>query len=202
MFSDPRESPVSIGLLRLSPALITLILVINRIAQYYAFTVSRAAPLTSILASATTQHFDPESSPQSHQSFLPPHMPKGGLGGHDPAPTFQVWFRTVASRIWVPVIVLSELQVVLCILNLVYPPASPVAWWLHAASLAFANGHWPFVPRLLRHERAVVNKEATPRQSLTSLQHWMDANNVRVLLVDVPQAFITAAAALASARWE
>lgn len=122
---------------------------------------------------------------------------------HDPAPTFQLWFRALVGRIWIPVVVLSELQVVLCLLNVLWvPPASPVAWWLHLAGLVLANGHWPFVPRLLRAERAVKDAGATPAQSITALREWMDANNVRVLLVDVPQAFVTAAAALASARWE
>lgn len=43
---------------------------------------------------------------------------------------------------------------------------------------------------------------ATPKESLRALEGWMATNNVRVLLVDVPQAFVSAAAALASMRWE
>ncbi|RYP71905.1 hypothetical protein DL771_004508 [Monosporascus sp. 5C6A] len=176
MLPDIRESPIGMGPLRLSPALITLVLVINRVAQYYAFT-----------------------------SFLPPHMPplRHEKRHHDAAPTFQLWFRVLAARIWVPVVVLSELQMVLCALNLLWaPPTGPTAWWLHLFSLVLANGHWPFVPRLLRAERAVKDVRATPAQSLAALRDWMDVNNVRVLLVDVPQAFVTAAAALASATWE
>ncbi|KAH8587792.1 hypothetical protein B0O99DRAFT_601349 [Bisporella sp. PMI_857] len=156
-----RDFPVGVGLLRLSPALITLTLVINRVAQYYAFT-----------------------------SFLPPHI---SPSQHDASPTFQLWFRQVASRIWVPVIILSLLQTILCILNvLVYPvPAeNSTAWWLHFWSLVLANGHWPFVRTLLGYEHAVKDKNATPKESLRALEGWMATNNVRVLLVDVPQAFV------------
>lgn len=108
----------------------------------------------------------------------------------------------MAARIWIPVIVLSELQTLLCLLNVFWaPPAAPVAWWLHVVSLVLSNGHWPFVPRLLRAEHAIKDARATPAQSLAALRAWMDTNNVRVLLVDVPQAFATAAAAWASASW-
>jgi len=145
--------------------------VTNRIAQYYAFT-----------------------------SFLPPHISRTE---HDASPTFQRWFRLLVARIFIPVVVLSELQTLLCILNLVYPPpvSNTVAWWLHFWSLVLANGHWPFVPALLKYERAVKDKKATPKQSLAALEGWMATNNVRVLVVDIPQAFVSAAAALASAQW-
>ncbi|KAL3420419.1 hypothetical protein PVAG01_08918 [Phlyctema vagabunda] len=172
IFPEIRDSPVAIGLLRISPALITLTLVINRVAQYYAFT-----------------------------SFLAPHI---SPSQHDAAPTLQLWFRRLAARIWGPVIALSLLQTILCIVNVfVYPvPAEyGVAWWLHIWSLVLANGHWPFVRTLLRYEHAVKDYRATPKQSLTALEGWMATNNVRVLLVDVPQAFVSAAAALASATW-
>ncbi|RYP46469.1 hypothetical protein DL768_007339 [Monosporascus sp. mg162] len=77
-----------------------------------------------------------------------------------------------------------------------------MAWWLHVFSLVLANGHSPFVPRLLQAKRAVKDARATPAQSLTALGDCMDVNNVRVLLVNVPPAFVTAAAALAPAMWE
>ncbi|KAL4894206.1 hypothetical protein BDV59DRAFT_176039, partial [Aspergillus ambiguus] len=163
---------IGLGLLRLSPALITTTLCINRVGQYFALT-----------------------------SFRPPFMPRDQQ--HLAAPLFQTWFRSASGRIWKGVIILTQLQRLLCIANLVVRPSTTISWWLYGASFILSNAHLPFVPRLLAAENRILGEQQkAPEESLAALGDWLKANNIRVLAVDLPLLLVTTAASVASGHWQ
>lgn len=134
-------------------------------------------------------------------SFRPPYMPPDQQ--HLAGPIFQRWFQSASGRIWKGVIILTQLQRLLCIANLVVPSSTTVGWWLYGASLILSNAHLPFVPRLLASENKMIREQQeVPEESLTALGDWMKINNVRVLAVDLPLLLVTTAAALASGNWQ
>jgi hypothetical protein len=133
-------------------------------------------------------------------SFRPPHMPPDQQ--HVAAPIFQCWFRSVSSRIWKAVIILTQLQRVACVANLVVRPSTTIGWWLYGASLVLSNAHLPFVPRLLASEKQMLEEQQeAPEKSLAALGDWMKVNNVRVMAVDLPLLLVTTAAAVVSGNW-
>ncbi|KAJ5507617.1 hypothetical protein N7527_009760 [Penicillium freii] len=162
---------IGIGLLRLSPALVTTTLCINRVGQYFSLT-----------------------------SFRPPYMPPDQQ--HIAAPIFQRWFQSASGRIWKAVIILTNLQRVACIANLVFRPSTTIGWWLYGASLVLSNAHLPFVPRLLRSEKQMLEEQhEAPEKGLAALGDWVTVNNVRVMGVDLPLLLVTTAAAVVSGNW-
>ncbi|GKZ85687.1 hypothetical protein AnigIFM56816_011658 [Aspergillus niger] len=134
-------------------------------------------------------------------SFRPPYMPPDQH--HLAAPVFQRWFRSASGRIWKGVILLTQMQRLLCLANLMVRPSTTIGWWLYAASFILSNAHLPFVPRLLTAEKKLLGKQQqAPEESLVALQDWLKVNNIRVLAVDLPLLLVTTAAALASENWQ
>ena len=100
-------------------------------------------------------------------------------------------------------IILTQMQRLLCLANLMVRSSTTISWWLYGASFVLSNAHLPFVPRLLVAEKQLLGEQQkAPEESLAALKDWLKVNNIRVLAVDMPLLLVTTAAALASGNWQ
>ncbi|KAF2193882.1 hypothetical protein K469DRAFT_709346 [Zopfia rhizophila CBS 207.26] len=163
-------------LIRVFPLILSTVLLVQRIAQFYAIT-----------------------------TFMPPHMPHPPANSpaakrFNPSPVLKIWMRTAVARVFPGVLAVVFVMRLALLANILIRPSDLAvlgsARALYGVGLALSFAHLPIAPAMLKLENAMKSPQTADDEMLVLLERWFKVNNVRIWVTDFPLWLVSIAALL------
>ncbi|KAI5194183.1 hypothetical protein AUEXF2481DRAFT_9627 [Aureobasidium subglaciale EXF-2481] len=170
---------VVLKVLRLLPVILTTVLFMNRVAQFYAIT-----------------------------TFMPPHMPHAPASSTaskriNAAPVLKIWLRTSVARVFPGVLAVVMLLRLTLLLNIFVRPSDFGFGYgriTYGLSFILSFAHLPLAPKMLRIENRMKSPQTGDDEIVGLLQGWFKINNIRIWAVDFPLWLVSIAAIVNTIR--
>ncbi|RJE27122.1 hypothetical protein PHISCL_00589 [Aspergillus sclerotialis] len=149
---------LALKLLRVTPLITTTILLVNRLAQYFAlstFLPPYTSPKQVDHVGAALQHWIQQ---------VVPRVWKGVIG----------------------IVLIARVALILNLFVCVEDLAGTNGRLLYGIGLFFSFAHLFVAPKMLKLEKRLMDPQTIPQVTLELLVRWLKINNVRIWVVDVP----------------